>query len=73
METKMETETFTKTFTGTIVEVTYQKSVIHPDGDPVELRLRVPGGIGIGSISEECVLRNAHKLADLETVFYMKL
>ena len=65
-------ETFTKTYSG-VVEVVYRKSVTNPDGDPVELLLRVPGGIGIGSISEECVLRNAHKLADLETVFYMKL
>jgi hypothetical protein len=55
------------------VEVVYQKSVLNPDGDPIELRLTVPAGIAPNSISEECALRNKHKLADCKAVFYMKL
>jgi hypothetical protein len=59
----MKMETFTKTFTNAIVEVTYRKS----DGYPFELRLTVPG---MGpNISEECALRNAHKLKDVATDF----
>jgi len=69
----MKMETFTKTYTGAVVEVVYQKSVLNPDGDPIELRLTVPGGIAPNSISEECALRNKHKLADCKAVFYMKL
>jgi hypothetical protein len=68
---EMEMETFTKTYSGTL-EVVYRKSILSPDGAPIEARLTVPGGIGINSISEECALRNKHKLAGVAE-FYMKL
>ena len=58
----MERETFTKTYTGAVAEITYSKSVLNPEGDPVKLRLTIPGIKP--NISEECALRNAHKLAD---------
>ncbi len=62
-------ETFTKTYTG-VVEITFTKSIIHPDGDPTSLRLTVPGMKP--NISEECALRNAHKPVG-ETVFNFSL
>jgi len=65
-------EAFTKTYSGTL-EVVYRKSIINPDGEPIEARLTVPGGIGVNVISEECALRNKQKLADQAAEFYMKL